>query len=83
MFPLALILVSLQNTTPLEKFKFNLLFHSFKFIENLKDVLDERLQVWRYRHVKMVERTIGNKPGSGGYSGVGFTVFQKGLANAS
>ncbi|MFM6970991.1 MAG: tryptophan 2,3-dioxygenase family protein, partial [Rhodoluna sp.] len=34
--------------------------------------LDEGLQEWRYRHVKMVERTIGRKPGSGGSSGVGY-----------
>jgi tryptophan 2,3-dioxygenase len=31
---------------------------------------DEGLQEWRYRHVKMVERTIGNKRGTGGSSGV-------------
>ncbi len=37
--------------------------------ENLVD-MDEGLQEWRYRHVKMVERTIGNKTGSGGSSGV-------------
>ena len=40
---------------------------------------DEGLQEWRYRHVKMVERTIGNKRGSGGSSGVDFlraTLFQ-------
>ena len=36
--------------------------------ERLVD-LDEGLQEWRYRHVKMVERTIGAKPGSGGSSG--------------
>ena len=34
--------------------------------------LDEGLQEWRYRHVKMVERTIGSKMGSGGSSGVGY-----------
>ncbi len=34
--------------------------------------LDEGLQEWRYRHVKMVERTIGAKMGSGGSSGVGY-----------
>jgi tryptophan 2,3-dioxygenase len=28
--------------------------------------IDEGLQEWRYRHVKMVERTIGNQPGTGG-----------------
>ena len=31
--------------------------------------LDEGLQEWRYRHVKMVERTIGAKTGTGGSSG--------------
>lgn len=33
---------------------------------------DEGLQEWRYRHVKMVERTIGNKMGTGGSSGVDY-----------
>jgi len=33
---------------------------------------DEGLQEWRYRHVKMVERTIGRKMGSGGSSGAGY-----------
>ena len=28
--------------------------------------LDEGLQEWRYRHVKMVQRTIGAKMGTGG-----------------
>lgn len=31
---------------------------------------DEGMQEWRYRHVKMVERTIGNKKGTGGSDGV-------------
>lgn len=34
--------------------------------------LDEGLQEWRYRHVKMVERTIGDKSGTGGSSGAGY-----------
>jgi tryptophan 2,3-dioxygenase len=41
--------------------------------------LDEGLQEWRYRHVKMVERTIGAKMGSGGSSGAGYlssTLFR-------
>jgi tryptophan 2,3-dioxygenase len=33
---------------------------------------DEGLQEWRYRHVKMVERTIGRKMGSGGSAGAGY-----------
>jgi len=31
--------------------------------------LDEGLLEWRYRHIKMVQRTIGMKPGTGGSSG--------------
>jgi tryptophan 2,3-dioxygenase len=41
--------------------------------------LDEGLQEWRYRHVKMVERTIGTKAGTGGSSGAEYlrtTLFQ-------
>lgn len=37
--------------------------------ERLLDI-DEGLQEWRYRHVKMVERTIGAKMGTGGSAGV-------------
>ena len=37
--------------------------------ERLLDI-DEGIQEWRYRHVKMVERTIGHKMGTGGSSGV-------------
>lgn len=33
---------------------------------------DEGLQEWRYRHVKVVERTIGAKQGTGGSPGVDF-----------
>jgi tryptophan 2,3-dioxygenase len=36
--------------------------------ERLVDI-DEGMQEWRYRHVKMVERTIGHKSGTGGSSG--------------
>ena len=32
--------------------------------------LDEGVQEWRYRHVKMVQRTIGAKMGTGGSAGV-------------
>jgi tryptophan 2,3-dioxygenase len=39
--------------------------------ERLVD-LDEGVQEWRYRHVKMVERTIGVKPGTGGSSGAAY-----------
>ena len=36
--------------------------------ERLVD-LDEGVQEWRYRHVKMVQRTIGTKRGTGGSAG--------------
>jgi len=46
--------------------------------ERLVD-LDEGLQEWRYRHVKMVERTIGFKTGTGGSAGAEYlrtTLFR-------
>jgi tryptophan 2,3-dioxygenase len=39
--------------------------------ERLVD-LDEGFQEWRYRHVKMVERTIGEQPGTGGSPGAAY-----------
>ena len=33
---------------------------------------DEGIHEWRYRHVKMVGRTIGMKEGTGGSSGSGY-----------
>lgn len=47
-------------------------------VETLTD-LDEGLQEWRYRHVIMVRRTIGTKPGTGGSDGASYlatTLFQ-------
>ncbi|MFQ5577360.1 MAG: tryptophan 2,3-dioxygenase [Anaerolineae bacterium] len=41
--------------------------------ERLVD-LDEGIQEWRYRHVKMVERTIGAKPGTGGSAGAQYLM---------
>jgi tryptophan 2,3-dioxygenase len=46
--------------------------------ERLVDV-DEGMQEWRYRHVKMVERTIGDKSGTGGSPGAAYlrkTLFR-------
>jgi len=39
--------------------------------EELVDV-EESFQLWRFRHMKTVERVIGYKRGTGGSSGVGF-----------
>jgi tryptophan 2,3-dioxygenase len=41
---------------------------TLQLCERLID-LDEGVQEWRYRHVKMVQRTIGTKRGTGGSSG--------------
>jgi tryptophan 2,3-dioxygenase len=41
---------------------------SMEICERLVD-LDEGFAEWRYRHVRMVERTIGTKPGTGGSRG--------------
>src|SRR5438876_712461 len=49
----------LETMTPLEVLSFG---------ERLVD-LDEGFMEWRYRHVKMVQRTIGTKPGTGGTAG--------------
>jgi tryptophan 2,3-dioxygenase len=52
--------------------------HLAQVCERLVD-LDEGIQEWRYRHVKMVERTIGTKSGTGGSSGAEYlrgTLFQ-------
>jgi tryptophan 2,3-dioxygenase len=46
--------------------------------ERLVDI-DEGIQAWRYQHVKMVERTIGDKPGTGGSTGASYlreTLFR-------
>ena len=44
---------------------------AYEMAEKLVDV-EESFQLWRFRHLKTVERTIGLKPGTGGSSGVGF-----------
>jgi tryptophan 2,3-dioxygenase len=49
-----------------------------RLCESLTD-FDEGLQEWRYRHMMMVQRTIGAKPGTGGSEGVEYlrsTLFK-------
>ena len=44
-------------------------------MQNLFELMtdfDEGMQEWRYRHIKLVERTIGSKHGTGGSLGVEF-----------
>ena len=36
--------------------------------------LDEGVQGWRYRHVKMVQRTIGTRHGTGGSEGAAYLM---------
>jgi tryptophan 2,3-dioxygenase len=43
----------------------------YEMCEELVDV-EESFQLWRFRHMKTVERIIGYKRGTGGSSGVGF-----------
>jgi tryptophan 2,3-dioxygenase len=46
-------------------------WEAYAFCEQLVDV-EESFQLWRFRHMKTVERIIGYKRGTGGSSGVGF-----------
>lgn len=43
----------------------------YEFAEKLVDI-ETAFQLWRFRHLKTVERIIGYKKGTGGSSGVGF-----------
>jgi tryptophan 2,3-dioxygenase len=45
----------------------------YELAERLVD-LDQKFQLWRAHHVKTVERIIGNKPGTGGSSGVNYLM---------
>jgi tryptophan 2,3-dioxygenase len=47
------------------------LWDAYETCEELVD-LEDNFQLWRFRHVKTVERTIGYKRGTGGSSGVSF-----------
>jgi tryptophan 2,3-dioxygenase len=46
-------------------------WEDYELCEELVDV-EESFQLWRFRHMKTVERIIGYKRGTGGSSGVGF-----------
>jgi tryptophan 2,3-dioxygenase len=46
-------------------------WEEYELCEELVD-LEESFQLWRFRHMKTVERIIGYKRGTGGSSGVGF-----------
>jgi len=44
---------------------------AYEMCEKLLDI-EESFQLWRFRHMKTVERIIGHKTGTGGSSGVSF-----------
>jgi tryptophan 2,3-dioxygenase len=46
-------------------------WEQYELCEELVDI-EESFQLWRFRHMKTVERIIGYKRGTGGSSGVGF-----------
>jgi tryptophan 2,3-dioxygenase len=60
---LQVLAIIYQN--PIEQMRFYLLS------EALVD-LDQQLSLWRFHHVRVVERVIGRKPGTGGSSGVSY-----------
>ena len=43
-------------------------FSMYSLLESLLDI-DEKVEIWRYRHVAMVKRMIGTKTGTGGSTG--------------
>ena len=43
----------------------------YELAERLVD-LDHKFQLWRFHHLKTVERIIGYKPGTGGTTGVSY-----------
>jgi tryptophan 2,3-dioxygenase len=62
----------IQASSQMQKILIDLYRHDptlTQVCERLVD-LDEGVQEWRYRHIKMVERTIGTKQGTGGSAGV-------------
>ena len=53
-------------------------YAQFRVAEHLLE-FDEKFSIWRFHHVKMVERTIGRKAGTGGSSGADYlrdTLFR-------
>jgi tryptophan 2,3-dioxygenase len=46
-------------------------WEEYELCEELVD-LEESFQLWRFRHMKTVQRIIGNKPGTGGTAGVSY-----------
>ena len=62
---------SVVDTLKLIYSQSNEYWDAYEMCEKLVDV-EESFQLWRYRHLKTVERIIGFKRGTGGSSGVSF-----------
>ena len=43
----------------------------YETCEELVDI-EDNFQMWRFRHLQVVQRTIGSRVGTGGSSGVNF-----------
>jgi tryptophan 2,3-dioxygenase len=43
----------------------------YKFLRQLVE-MDHKISLWRFRHVQMVEKMLGQKIGTGGSSGQGY-----------
>jgi tryptophan 2,3-dioxygenase len=46
-------------------------FDLYELAEELVDI-EDAFQTWRFRHMKTVERIIGQRPGTGGSAGVAY-----------
>jgi tryptophan 2,3-dioxygenase len=68
-----------ENLMPLIKFVYENHTEHWAVYEAFEELVDleENFQLWRFRHMRTVLRTIGMKSGTGGSSGVGF--LQKAL----
>jgi tryptophan 2,3-dioxygenase len=53
-------------------------YPQFRLAEHLLQ-LDERFAIWRFHHVKMVERMIGSRAGTGGSSGAKYLAATLGM----
>lgn len=76
--PMALLERNLQERTQPDEALQDELFRLYQqqpelvILFELMTDFDEGMQEWRYRHVKLVERTIGAKKGTGGSAGLDF-----------
>ena len=58
------LLINLYREEPILQFP-------YKFLRQLVEV-DHKISLWRFRHVQMVEKMLGQKIGTGGSSGQGY-----------